>query len=275
MDLLPTVPFGGKAVTRLIIGGNPFRGNSHFSSEMDEDMRGYYTVARIKETLFAAERCGINTLQVRGDVLMLQCVREYWDEGGAMQFIVQTASELRDLRQHVKHLAAFGALGVYVHGTFTDRHFLEGNMAEVRDLAKSIRDTGVCAGLGTHIPEVIDLAEAEGWDLDFYMACLYNLSIRPRESALVAGAHQEREHFDHQDKWKMLERVRATDKTCLAFKVLGASRLCGSPEQVREAVATILGAIKPKDAMVVGMFTKYRDQIGENCRFVREILDAV
>ena len=90
MDLLPTVPFGGKAVTRLIIGGNPFRGNSHFSSEMDEDMRGYYTVARIKETLFAAERCGINTLQVRGDVLMLQCVREYWDEGGAMQFIVQT-----------------------------------------------------------------------------------------------------------------------------------------------------------------------------------------
>lgn len=278
MDLLPTIPFGdhqrcavARRVTRLIIGGNPFRGNSHFSEAMNADMCRYYTVARIKETLFAAERHGINTLQVRGDALMLQCVREYRDEGGQMHVLVQTASELRDLQRHVEQLAAFGALGVYVHGTFTDRCFLEGDMADVRGLLRWIRATGTRVGLGTHIPEVIDRAESEGWDLDFYMASMYNLSVRPRESAVVSGQHAP-EQFNHEDKWKMLERIQATAKTCLAFKVLGASRLAGTPEEVCEAFRIVLEQIKPQDAMVVGMFPKYRDQIEENARIVRGLL---
>ena len=271
MPLLPMVPFGDEHVTRLIIGGNPFKGNSHFSPEMSEDMRRFYTVARIKEVLFAAERHGINTVQARGDAMILQCVREYWDEGGTMHFIVQTASELRDLKGHVEHLAEVGALGVYVHGTFTDRCYHEGDLTEARELAKRIRDTGVQVGLGTHVPEVIDRAEEEDWDLDFYMACMYNLSVKPRESAIVSGKHQE-EQFDHSDPLNMLARIRATEKTCLAFKVLGASRLCERPEDVRAAFARVLATIKPGDTMVVGMFPKRRDEIEENTRFVREIL---
>jgi hypothetical protein len=273
VSTLPTVPFGNNRISRLIIGGNPFRGNSHLSPELSEDMARYYTVARVKETLFAAEREGINTVQARGDALILQIIREYWDEGGTMQFIVQTASELRDLGAHVRHLADFGATGVYVHGTFTDAHFLNGDMTPVRELTKRIRETGARVGLGTHIPEVIDLAEAEDWDLDFYMTCLYNISIQPRESAIVSGQHQE-EHFDHVDKFKMFERIQATPKTCLAFKVLGAGRLCETPEQVRAEFSTALQAIKPEDAVVVGMFPKYRNQVAENCRFVREIAEA-
>jgi len=272
MTLLPTVPFGDKQVSRLIIGGNPFRGNSHFSPEMSRDMSSFYTVARIKEVLFSAERHGINTVQARGDALVLQCIREYWAEGGTMHFIVQTASEFRDLHGHVEHLAEFGSLGIYIHGTFTDRHFQEGDLVEVRDLAKRIRDAGVQVGLGTHIPEVVDQAEDEGWDLDFYMACMYNLSVKPRESAIVSGGKHQKEQFDHGDADKMLARIRATDKTCLAFKVLGASRLCQRPEDVRAAFERVLTEIKPDDAMVVGMFPKYRDEIEENTRFVREIL---
>jgi hypothetical protein len=273
MTVLPTAPFGSKEITRLILGGNPLRGNSHFSKEMDEDMRRYFTVSRIKETLFAAERHGINTVQARGDVLIQQCIREYWDEGGAMHFIAQTASELRDLHGHVKQLAEFGACGIYVHGTFTDRHFLAGDMGEVRDLTRFIRDAGVQVGVGTHIPEVIDLVEEENWDVDFYMACLYNLSVRSRDSALVGNVFQC-ERFDHEDRFKILKRVRRTAKTCLVFKVLGAGRLCASPGEVRTAFATVLAAIKPRDAIVVGMFPKYRDQVAENCAFVREVLSG-
>ena len=271
MSLLPTVPFGDDRITKLIIGGNPFRGNSHFSTEMSEDMRGFFTVERIKATLFDCERHGMNTVQGRGDVLIQACIREYWAEGGTMQFIVQTASELRDLPTHVRQLAGFGAAGIYVHGTFTDRCFQDGTMHEVEDLLKAIRDTGVRAGLGTHIPEVIDLAEERGWDVDFYMASMYNLSKRERGSGLVTGRHHE-EVFDHEDKHAMLERVRATRKTCLAFKVLGAGRLCDSPERVKGAFRTVLSNIKEEDAMVVGMFPKYRDQVAENTQFVREIL---
>ena len=273
MPEFPTVPLGGKRVTRLIVGGNPFRGNSHRSDAMSRDMEAYFTVERIKQTLFACERAGINTVQVRGDALILACIREYWAEGGTMHFIVQTASELRDLHGHVRHLAGFGALGVYVHGTYTDRHFLDGDMGDVVDLAKAIRDTGVAVGLCTHIPEVIRMSEEQGWDVDFYMACLYNINRERRESALVSGHASDEEHrFDHNDRFTMLETIRQTQKTCLAFKVLGASRLCDTPEQVRDALRIAYEGIKPQDACVVGMFPKYRDQIAENVASVREIL---
>ncbi|MBI5095459.1 MAG: hypothetical protein HZB26_23880 [Candidatus Hydrogenedentes bacterium] len=266
---LPTVPFGDITISRLIIGGNPFRGNSHWSPEMSRDMEGYYTVARVKETLRHAESHGINTVQARGDALIQACLREYWAEGGTIQFIVQTASELRDLRGHVRQLAAFGAKGIYIHGTWTDNQYLSGNTREIEELLKAIRDMGVQAGLGTHIPEVIDLAEEKDWDVDFYMTCMYNISVDRRESAVVSGVAAI-EHFDHGDKFAMLERVRATTKTCLAFKVLGASRLCASPQQVKDAFAAILSGIKPCDAIVVGMFQKYRDQIAENAQIVRD-----
>ena len=273
MKLLPTIPLRNHSVTRLIVGGNPFHGNSHRSEAMGRDMQAYFTVERIKQTLFACERHGINSIQARGDALILACIREYWAEGGTMRFIAQTASELRDLHGHVRHLAQFGAVGIYIHGTWTDRHYLSGNMAEVRDLAKAIRDTGAAVGLGTHIPEVIRLAEEEGWDLDFYMACLYNISRRERESAIVGKpALVDGEQFNHDDRFRMLEAIRQTPKTCLAFKILGASRLCDTPEQVRDAFETAYSGIKPTDACVVGMFPKYKDQIEENAGFVRKIL---
>ena len=272
MSLLPTVSLGRETLTRLIIGGNPFRGNSHFSKAMGRDMLEFYTMARVKETLFACERHGINTVQIRGDVLCLAMIREYWAEGGTMHVIFQTASELRDLQGHVRSLAGFGALAIYIHGTWTDNHYLDGDMSEVRELAKVARDTGVAVGLGTHIPEVIRLAEEEAWDLDFYMACLYNLSVKKRESALAGGKDDAEEHFDHDDRFKMLEVIRETPKPCLAFKLLGASRLCNTPEQVRDAFATAYSGIKDTDACVVGMFPKYSDQVAENTQFVREIL---
>jgi len=272
MDSLPTIPLGGKQITRLIVGGNPFRGNSHFSPEMSRDMSEYYTVDRVKRVLFDCEAHGINTVQARGDVLVLQCIREYWAEGGTMNFIAQTASELADLRSHVRALASFGTLGVYVHGTFTDAQYQAGKIEAVRELTKAIRDSGVAVGIGTHIPEVVELIDAEGWDVDFYMACLYNLSRKHSESAIVSGRHNTQERFVHEDRFAMMERIRATDKTCLAFKILGAGRLCESEDAVREAFGTAYSGIKDSDACVVGMFPKYKDQVAENTQIVREIL---
>ncbi len=270
--LLPTVPFGDRRITRLIIGGNPFRGNSHQSPGRDREMESYYTVARVKDTLRRCERCGINTVQARGDVLIQACIREYWAEGGNIQFIAQTASELRDLSGHVRHLVRFGACGVYVHGSYTDARYQEGRMNDVCELLKHIRDAGVRVGLGTHMPEVVDHAEASGWDLDFYMTSLYNLSRSPRESALVSGVFSKGEQFDHEDRHAMFARIRATRRQCLVFKIFGAGRLCGSPGQVADVFARTYAAIKPEDALVVGMFPRDRDEVRENAEMVRKIL---
>jgi hypothetical protein len=54
MKLLPTADFCGIEMTRLIIGGNPFSGNSHINQEYDESMRDYYTTENIKKALSSA-----------------------------------------------------------------------------------------------------------------------------------------------------------------------------------------------------------------------------
>ncbi len=36
---LPTIPFGNYQITRLIAGGNPLCGSSHYCPEMDAEMR--------------------------------------------------------------------------------------------------------------------------------------------------------------------------------------------------------------------------------------------
>jgi hypothetical protein len=70
----------------------------------------------------------------------------------------------------------------------------------------------------------------------------------------------------------MLERVRRTSKPCLIFKVYGASRKCGSPEQMLEALRLVFRYAKPSDCVVIGMFPKYSEQVRENCRLVSQAL---
>ena len=165
-----------------------------------------------------------------------------------------------------------GAIGVYHHGTQTDRYWLEGRIDAVRDYLQCIRDTGVQVGLGTHMPEVIEYAEEEGWDVDFYMACFFNINRKPRESALVSGkVEAAAEEFRPEDPPRMCRTIRQTEKTCLAFKILGASRLCGTQDSVKAAFEFAFSNIKPKDAVVVGMFPKLIDQIMLNVQYTSEI----
>ncbi|RKY82712.1 hypothetical protein DRQ11_14090 [candidate division KSB1 bacterium] len=59
--MLPTIALGNYSVSRLIIGHNPFKGNSHFSEVMDRDMREYFSQERMIETLFECEPQGPET----------------------------------------------------------------------------------------------------------------------------------------------------------------------------------------------------------------------
>jgi hypothetical protein len=87
----------------------------------------------------------------------------------------------------------------------------------------------------------------------------------------VSGKTQE-EQFDDEDRDRMLSVVRSVSKPCLVIKILGASRKCDSPEATRDAFAFTFDRIKSTDAVVVGMYPKYRDQVAENARIVRELL---
>ena len=265
MQTIPRLPFGDVEITRLIGGGNPLCGNSHFSPELSEEMRDYFTTEHAVEYLAGLEAAGINTLQARGDYhRVLHWLELHRRRGGKLHWIAQTASEMHDVSQNIRVLAAAGAVGIYHHGARTDNWWLEGHIDRVEDRLKCMRDCGVQVGLGTHNPEVIDYAEERSWDIDFYMACFYNLNRQHRESALVAGTTDVQEHFYDDDPPEMCKRILATDKTCLAFKILAAGRRCATQDDVRAAFRWAFDHIKPTDAVVVGMYPRHLDQIPLN-----------
>jgi hypothetical protein len=269
---LPTVAFGDVRITRLISGGNPLCGNSHYSDDMSRDMREYFTAEQVVAYLQAVQAAGINTLQARGDYHRVLHWRELFRRaGGRLHWIAQTASEMHDVFQNIRVIAAAGACSIYHHGTQTDKFWHEGRIDQARDYLKCIRDCGLRVGLGTHMPEVIEYAEEKGWDVDYYMACVYNPSRQPRESALVnPHAPAVKEQFLDEDPPRMYRTIRQTPRQCLAFKILAAGRQCATPAVVRAAFATAFASIKPIDAVVVGMFPKYADQIVQNVQFTAE-----
>jgi hypothetical protein len=59
-------------------------------------------------------------------------------------------------------------------------------------------------------------------------------------------------------------------KPCLVFKILCASRVCGSDEIIEERFKYIFENIKPTDSVVVGMFQRDRDQIAMNADLVKK-----
>jgi hypothetical protein len=273
---LPTIPFGPHQVTRLIVGGNPFCGNSHYSQAMSQEMSEYYTAEQVVDVLAQCQAAGINTVQARGDYhRILYWIELFRRQGGQLHWIAQTASEMHDVFQNIRVLAAAGAMGIYHHGTRTDHYWQQGQIDRVQDYLKCMRDSGVQVGLGTHIPDVIVHAEEKGWDVDFYMACMYNISRKPRESALVSGVQNfDGEEYLAEDRARMCEVVRHTPKTCLAFKILAASRNCATQDDVRAAFDYAFAHIKPQDAVVVGMYPKHVEQVTLNVQHTLHAIQA-
>lgn len=267
---LPQIKLGDNLVSRLIAGGNPVSGFSHISPEMDKEMADYHTAANTKALLDECLYYGINTFQARGDRHIIRILNEYRNEGKDIQWIAQTASEVRDAKANVEQIARFGAIAIYVHGTWVDNFWHSGDLKYVHGLIKIIRDTGLPVGLGTHRPDVLFAAEDERWGVDFYVVSLYNLAKGVKHVQAVEGFKEE--DFDDGDCEKMLKVVRYTDKPCLVLKILGAGRKATSREDLRAAFEHTFNAIKPNDAVIVGMYQKHKNQVEENAEIVRDVL---
>ena len=60
---LPTVALGPHKITRLIIGGNPIYGYSHFNRLYNQHLTDYHTPERVVELLRGCQAAGINAWQ--------------------------------------------------------------------------------------------------------------------------------------------------------------------------------------------------------------------
>jgi hypothetical protein len=232
----------------------------------------YYTMPRLQEILAECLRCGINTFQSRADRHQMRMFLEHRLAGGQIQWIAQTASEFADHKAHIREICQYEPMAVYHHGTHTDNRWHLGKIDEVADLVKFIKDQGLPAGIGSHIPEVIEYAEEHGWETDFYMACFYNLARGYKSAPAVDRKAAAGEMYVEGDPARMTATIRQCQKPCLGFKIFAANRKCADQEGVKAAIQYAFDHIKPIDGVVTGMFPKYTNQVEQNAQYVREAL---
>jgi hypothetical protein len=281
---LPTVTIAGRQVSRLISGGNPLFGYSHFNGILDRHMREYFTEEQVAAYMLACEKAGITAWQSNYPSPLERFYPRIRDAGCKLDWFALadtfdierndfSADQVWPLaRKCVDRAAKLKPVAIAFRGEETDRLLRQGRMDVVRDFLNCAHDAGLPAGVSVHNPAVIEYVEEQGWPADYYMACFYRLTRTKEEFQKEFGFAPVAETYVASDPERMCQTIRRTRKPCFAFKILAAGRRCGSAQQVRESFEFALKNIKPGDALIVGMYPRFSDQITENARTVRELL---
>ena len=268
---LPQFRLGKYSLSRLICGSNPFGGGSHLSVFVNREMRKYYTPEQVLKTLGRCQAVGVNCWQASGGS-NLGLYRRFIDAGGKMHYIAIASGSASD----VKKLADGGCIAIAHHGETTDNLFKNGKIDQIGEYLKKVRDAGMLAGVSTHMPDVIDAIESKGWDVDYYMACVYerHRSAEALKKLLGRVPIPVREVYLQEDPPRMFKVIRQTKRPCMAFKILAAGRLSDRREWVEQAFRDTYKSIKPNDGVIIGIYDRYNDQAAMNAEFARRFGSA-
>ena len=253
---MDAVSIGDLAVSRFMLGSNPFSGYAHQTAQAGHDMVHYYTVERIKQTLRQAEAAGITTLIARADNHIIRMLSEYWDEGGQLQWVAQTCPSVTSMQRGARSAIEGGAKAVYVHGGVMDNCLANGNFDEPLAGIEAVRAAGLPVGIAGHNPDVFAWAEAN-LDVDFYLCSYYNSAHRDHSAELVSGMS---EWFHDADRQKMARTIQGLSRPVIHYKVLAAGR-----NDPAEALAFAAATMRDGDGVCVGAFTRDKpDMIAED-----------
>jgi hypothetical protein len=150
---------------------------------------------------------------------------------------------------------------------------MDGKIDTVRDWCRRVRDLGCLVGVGSHKPEVLSLVEAQGWDVDFYAGCVYNITRTEAEWRKALGGElleMPSEIYLQSDPPRMYAFMRQTRKPCFAYKIMAAGRI--SERAADQAFKTAYESIKSTDGVFVGMFPRVKDEVRENAERVCRVL---
>jgi hypothetical protein len=192
--------------------------------------------------------------------------RRIVDEGGKMHYL-----SINSDPTEIDPIAKAGGIGIAHHGETTDNLFKAGKLDEIHDFLKRVRDAGLMVGVSTHMPAVIEAVEEKGWDVDYYMACVYERHRSEAELKKLLG-HVPiplREVYLQEDPPRMFKVIRQTKRSCMAFKILAAGRLSERKAWVERAFRETFQSIKANDAVIVGIYDEYSDQPAEDAEYTR------
>ena len=261
---LPRIKFGKVSLSRLVCGANPFNAGSHLSVFVNRQMRQYYTPEQILKTLRRCQEVGINCWQSGSDKYKMY--RRFIDDGGKMHYL-----SINSNPADIGPIAKAGGLGIAHHGEVTDNLFKAGKLDKIHDFLKRVRDAGLMGGVSTHMPAVIEAIEDKGWDVDYYMTCVYERHRTETELKKLLGyvPIPLREVYLQEDPPRMFKVMRQTKRPCLAFKILAAGRLSERKAWVEKAFRETFQSIKSNDGVIIGIYDEYSDQPGEDAEYTR------
>ncbi len=285
---MPTVRFGKYEISRLIMGVNG--PGAHFSVKEGADARAYLTPEKILEENRHMQELGINCMEA-GDRRFGTYARE--NDGKVFWTTRNTASldfSIRAGRGAKEIFEKTGAIAIHHTGagdTGTDAWWRRGRLDRVREWAKSVRDAGGLVAITAHRPEALMEIESQGWDVDYYMPCLYkygrthdewvrefasNPHMMPVEIGYPTEGNSEyyggEIAFVQGDPPAMLKFVKQCKKPCMVYKLLASTRLTQRQDIVEDRFKYIFANIKSTDAVVVGMWGKYQDEFALNKQYV-------
>src|SRR4029450_5030299 len=234
------------------IGGNPSYGHSHFNRVFSQAMVNWHTPENVLKLLRDVAARGINTWQNSYTERTLSDLDRHRAGGGKPNWLCLGNPDWDQNPELIAEAAKRKPIGIAPHGALAERLHREGKLTVLTDLLKRIRDQGVLVGLSAHNPAVITLAEEKGWDVDYYMCCLYYLTRpRPEFQKLLGGDLPLGEIYLPSDPPRMFEVIKEGKKPCLAYKILAAGRRVENPAQVKASFETAFANIKPTDAVIV------------------------
>ncbi|MFQ6131770.1 MAG: hypothetical protein ACE5R4_07015 [Armatimonadota bacterium] len=263
--MLPTVTLGGRQVSRVVCGSNPFMGFSYRSEAHNRWQRQHFTPERISQVLEKCLEVGINTLAGNyDDERTLARALDLLEgrTGHRMQWIAYTHGGRGESQEDsIRQIADDGAFACYIQGGVVDSQFRynyvgglmldgEDTLDRVIDWLALIRDLGMTPGLGTHRHQIIDLAERRGYAADFYTT-----------------------PFNFQDVYcsyaEAFKTIRRTGKPILAIKTCAG----GGQIEVAKALTCAFTGLKPTDMVALGV--EHELMVEENARLAEEILALV
>jgi hypothetical protein len=254
MSQLDLITICQQRISQLILGGNPFSGYSHQGESLSLEMKKYYTVSRIKETLREAEKLGINTLIARTDNHIIRMLLEYWEEGGTIQWIAQTAAELETINRGEKRAVEGGAKACFIHGGQMDSLLEKNQIDMVTTAIAEIRNAGLLAGVAGHDPDVFKWIE-NTLDVNFYMCSYYNPSKRSKQGEYV---NKDNSIYSVYDRNAMVEQIKSLSKPVIHYKVLAAGRI-----DPKDAFTFVARHLRSNDAVCIGVYTKINSHMIE------------
>jgi hypothetical protein len=263
LPAMPTIALGPHRISRLVAGWNPVGGHAHSTFDMHRSMLEYFTLENTVQFLANCERNGITAWQFDHCEKSVAAIRRRREEGAKIQLICLHAE--RNAEVTVKKVVDDTApIAMVHHGGVTDALFRTGKKQQVRDFVKKVHDHGLLAGVSSHSPENIKRIADEGWENDLFMTCFYYLSRTAEEQKKLLGKAAVGEPFFESDPIEMTAVVRQVKQPCLGFKILAAGRLCGSKPAINRAFKFAFQNIKPIDAVIVGMYPRYSDEVSED-----------